>query len=177
MAERAPIPLTPVLINLESPDLAVISSWPYPDAFVGRLLGFDIPRRMEFGDCQLWGYRDPGGEMVGFGALAVSADCAGYADAEVHPYIPLLAVNPTIKSLGYGTTIVLHLIQQAVALPPSSGGPHSHLFLDVYTTSEKAIAVDAACGFETVSDEPIPDLQAEGKLYIIMAKKLRETSA
>lgn len=88
-----------------------------------------------------------------------------------HPYIPLLAVNPTIKSLGYGTSIVRHLIDEA-ALLASQGVCHDVLFLDVYTTSGKAIQVYTACGFVCVTPEPIPDPQEGGKTYIVMAKRV-----
>jgi hypothetical protein len=46
------------------------------------------------------------------------------------------------------------------------------LFLDVYTTSEKAIRVYTDCGFGTISPEPISDIQEGGKTFIVMAKRI-----
>ena len=86
-------------------------------------------------------------------------------------YIPLLAIHPTIKSRGYGTSIVRHLIDEA-ALLALRGLCHDVLFLDVYTTSEKAIWVYGECGFAAINPEPIPDPQESGKTYIVMAKRI-----
>src|SRR5271170_1987344 len=98
-------------------------------------------------------YRDPEGSLVGFGTLDMSGECCEYTGGKLHPYIPLLAINPTIKSRGYGTSIVRHLIDEA-ALLVLRGVCHDVLFLDVYTTSEKAIRVYTECGFTTVTSEP-----------------------
>jgi len=83
----------------------------------------------------------------------------------------LLAVNPTITSLGYGTSIVRHLIDEA-ALLAFQGLCHDVLFLDVYTSSVKAISVYSACGFVDITTEPILDTQEGGKTYIVMAKRV-----
>lgn len=171
MVHGPPIPLTAVLIQLDRPEFEAISGWPFTDPFVIRLLQDDIPQRVQFGNCAIWTYRDPEGRLVGFGTLDLSSECREYTQGNVHPYIPLLAVNPTIKSLGYGTSIVRHLIDEA-ALLAWRGLCHDVLFLDVYTTSEKAIRVYTACGFVTVSPEPIPDPQEGGKTYIVMAKRV-----
>lgn len=127
---------------------------------------------MRFNHCRIWVYRDPDGRLVGFGTLDVCDDYAGFTAGQAHPYIPLLAVNPTIKSLGYGTAIVRHLADEAALLAAGPGGCHDVLFLDVYTTSEKAIAVYRAAGFVTMTAEPIPDASVGGKLYLVMAKRL-----
>lgn len=167
-----PIPLTPVPIGLDSREFEAISSWPYADPFVRRLLQNDIPQRIQFGNCRVWVYRDPDDRFVGFGTLDVCHDCHEFTAGLAHPYIPLLAVNPTIKSLGYGTSIVRHLTDEAALLACRPGGCHDVVFLDVYTTSEKAIGVYTGCGFVPVTPEPIPDAQADGKPYIIMAKRV-----
>jgi hypothetical protein len=99
MANGPPIPLTAVLIELNSPEFEAISGWPFADPFVRRLLRDDIPQRVQFGNCGIWTYRDPEGRLVGFGTLDVCGDCRDYAGGKFHPYIPLLAVNPAIKSL------------------------------------------------------------------------------
>jgi GNAT superfamily N-acetyltransferase len=138
MAHRSPIPLTPVLIGLGSREFEAISGWPFADPFVARLLREDIPQRVQFGNCQIWIYRDPDGRLVGFGTLDVCDECREYTEGKLHPYIPLLAVNPTIKSLGYGTSILRHLIDESTLLA-FQGVCHDVLFLDVYTASEKAI--------------------------------------
>lgn len=171
MAHGPPIPLTAVLVGLDSSEFHAIASWPFADPFVNRLLQEDVPQRVQFGNCRIWTYRDPDGSLVGFGTLDVCSECAAFTGGKLHPYIPLLAVNPTIKSRGYGTSIVRHLIDEA-ALLALLGLCHDVLFLDVYTTSEKAIRVYTECGFATISPEPIPDLQECGKTYIVMAKRI-----
>ena len=118
-----------------------------------------------------WTYRDPDGSLIGFGTLDVCGECGEFTGGKLHPYLPLLAINPTIKSRGYGTSIVRHLIDEA-ALLALRGLCHDVLFLDVYTASEKAIRVYTECGFATVSPEPIPDPQEGGKTYIVMAKRI-----
>lgn len=172
MSDRPPIPLTPVLIELSSPEFAAIAGWPYPDPFVTRLLQYDVPQRVLFGNCRVWVYRDPDGRLVGFGTLDVCDDYREFTAGQLHPYIPLLAVNPTIKSLGYGTSIVRHLADEAAVTACRPGGCHDVLYLDVYTTSQKAIGVYTDCGFKLVTSDPIPDPHDDGKLYIVMAKRV-----
>lgn len=171
MAQPPPIPLTAVLIRLDGNEFQAISGWPYADPFVRSLLQEDIPQRVQFGNCSVWTYRDPDGSLVGFGTLDVCSECSEFTGGKFHPYIPLLAINPTIKSRGYGTSIVHHLIGEA-ALLALRGLCHDVLFLDVYTTSEKAIRVYTRCGFATVSPEPIPHPKEGGKTYIVMAKRI-----
>lgn len=170
--ERTPVPLTPVPISLDSPEFEAISGWPYADPFVTRLLRDDVPQRVLFGNCRVWAYRDPEGRLVGFGTLDVCWDYRDFTAGQAHPYIPLLATNPTIKSLGYGTTIVRHLTDEATLLACRPGGCHDVVYLDVYTTSEKAIQVYESCGFVSITPEPIPDTRDDGKLYIVMAKRV-----
>ena len=177
MSDRAPIPLTPVLVSLDSPAFAGIAAWPFDDPFVSRLLRGDIPRRVQFFDCRVWVYADPDGQYVGFGTLDICDDWGEFTGGQVHPYIPLLAVNPTIKSRGYGTTIVRHLIAEAAIRAAGPNGCHDELFLDVYTTSEKAIKVYTDCGFRRATDVPRTDPAEGGKEYIVMARRVSIASA
>jgi GNAT superfamily N-acetyltransferase len=160
-----------LLIGLGSDEFRAISGWPFVDPFVARLLENDIPQRVQFGNCRIWVYRDPQGRLVGFGTLDVCGECAQYTAGQDHPYIPLLAVNPTIKSQGYGTSIVRHLVDET-ALLSLQGLCHHVLFLDVYATSVKAISVYSACGFQAITPQPIPDPQEGGKMYLVMARSI-----
>jgi len=171
IANRPSVPLSAVLIGLDSREFQAICGWPFADPFVSRLIQEDVPQRVQYGNCRIWAYRDPNDNLVGFGTLDVCGDCSEFTYGKLHPYIPLLAINPTIKSLGYGSSIVRHLIDEA-ALLALRGLCHDVLFLDVYTTSEKAIRVYSESGFVTVSPEPIPDPQEGGKSYIVMAQRV-----
>lgn len=164
MSDRAPIPLVPALVPLDSRAFAEIGGWPFADPFVSRLLRTDIPRRV-------WTYFDPAGQPVGFGTLDVCDDWREFTGGRPHPYIPLLATNPTVKSLGYGTTILRHLVEEA-ALLASRPGCHDELILDVYTTSEKAIKLYTDGGFRCVIDGPRADPAEGGKEYIVMARRV-----
>ncbi len=172
MPDRTPVPLTPVAIDLDSPEFEVISAWPFVDSFVGRLLREDVPQRVQFNSGRVWIYRDPDSRIVGFGTMDVCEDYREYTAGRPHPYIPLLAVNPGIKSLGYGTTIVRHLIGEAALLACGPGKLHNVVFLDVYTTSVNAIKLYDKCGFSNLAEEPISDPLEGGKSYIIMAKRV-----
>ncbi len=171
MDTRTPILLVPELIGLNSPEFTDLTAWPFEDAFVGRLLAEDIPQRVRRSNCQVWLYRDPDGQAVGFGTLDLSREYEKYASGSTHPYIPLLAANPTIKSRGYGTSIAQHLIAEATVLA-AAGQCGDILFLDVYTSSEKAIALYTKSGFVQATPEPIPDEAEGGKLYIVMTKNV-----
>jgi GNAT superfamily N-acetyltransferase len=172
MRDRTSIPLTPALAELDAAVFKEICEWPFADPFVGRLLRDDIPQRVQFSEGRIWVYRDPDSRLVGFGTIDVCGDYRDYTAGQPHPYIPLLAVNPTIKSLGYGTSIVRHLIGEAAFLARRPGGCHDVLFLDVYTANVKAIQLYEKCGFENVTVEPIPDPLEDGSPYIIMAKRV-----
>jgi GNAT superfamily N-acetyltransferase len=175
MAHSPPVPLTAALIEHDSEEFQAISGWPFADPFVKRLLQEDIPQRVQLGHCGIWTFRDPEGSLVGFGTLDLCLDYREYTSGKLHPYIPLLAVNPTMTGKGYGTSIVRHLVDEA-ALLALRGLCHDVLFLDVYTTSQDAIRVYTKCGFTTVSPAPIPDLQEVGKTYIVMAKRVSSTA-
>lgn len=172
MAELTPIPLTPFTIGLDNPLFDAICGWPYSDPFVGRLLREDVPQRVLFGNCRVWVYREPAGDLVGFGTLDVCDDYADYTLGRGHPYIPLLAVNPTVKSRGYGTSIVRHLVDEAALLAYQPGGCHNVLFLDVYITSERAIRLYSECGFQVVEPEPRRDDLEGGRQYLVMARSV-----
>ena len=172
MSDHTPIPLAPVPISLDSSEFVTICEWPFADPFVARLLRGDMPQRVRYGDGRIWVYRDPAGQLVGFGTIDVCDFYGEFTSGRPHPYIPLLAVNPTIKSLGYGTTIVEHLIGEAALLVNRPGGCHDVLYLDVYTTSTKAISLYTLCGFEQVTPNPVPDPLEGGKTYIVMRKRV-----
>ncbi len=126
---------------------------------------------MTFGNCSFWVYRDPGGSLVGFGTIDVADDCGAYTRGKLHPYIPLLAINPTIKSKGYGTSIVKHLIGEA-ALITSTSQTSDVLFLDVYVDNKKAVDLYDGLGFQQISPEPIPDPAENGRPFIVMGRRV-----
>ena len=171
MAAIEPVPLSAVVVGLDSVEFAEILGWPFEDRFVGRLLREDIPLRITVGDCRLWSYRDPAGQLVGFGSIDIGTDYSEYVDGRSHPYIPLLAVNPTIQSRGFGTAIVRHLVRTA-GLMVRGGYLAPIVFLDVYETSTKAIALYRKCGFLNVSDTPDIDPMEGGKRYFIMTRRV-----
>lgn len=170
MTERSPIPLSAAPIRLDSPEFATLLSWPYADPFVSRMLQTDITERFLSGDCQVWVYRDPVGQVVGFGVLDIEQYYKIYTSARPHPYIVLLAVNPTIRSLSYGTSIVRHLIGEAAVLASDPIRCCHRLFLDVYVDNVKGITLYTACGFVPIEDEPIPDPLEGGKHYVVMSR-------
>ena len=97
----------------------MILGWPYEDPFVTRLLQSDIPQLVKSSSCRIWVYSDPNGQFVGFGSLVICDFFSEDTGGKLHPYIPLLAVNPTIKSMGYGTTIVRYLMAKRVSVAPT----------------------------------------------------------
>ncbi len=168
-SEHVPVVLSPFSIALNSSEFNALAGWPFADPYVARLLQSDIPRRVKFGNCQIWGYREPKGILVGFGTIDVSDDWREFTAGKLHTYIPLLAVNPTVKSLGYGTGIVKHLIAEAV-LRTMSQDCYPVLFLDVYSTNTKAIDLYTKCGFQEIATpEPFTDPLEDGKEYIVMS--------
>jgi ribosomal protein S18 acetylase RimI-like enzyme len=175
MTERTPIPLVAIPISLESPEYQGLTTWAFADDFVIRMLLTDIPQRVRYGRCQVWIYQNPDLEIVGLGSLDICGDYQDYTDQTPHSYIPLLAVHPTIPSKGYGTSILEHLVREAKELARRSEC-HELLFLDVYTTSQKAISLYLKTGFSVITSQPISDPEAEGQSYHVMAQKLIEKS-
>ena len=170
--DRPPIPLRPVQIGLASPEFDTIAHWPFADQFVPRLLRTDIPDRAKLGWLQVWIYLDPDGQGVGFGTVDLADDHSSHTGGLFHPYIPLLAVNPTIPSRGYGTSILQHLIGQGAVIAHQNPC-QPDLYLDVYTTSLKAIALYEKLGFIQVNVAPIPDPLEGGLTYNIMARRAK----
>ena len=172
MSDRPGIPLTPALIELDAPEFKEIASWRFSDTFVSRLLTHDIPQRAVFGNGLIWGYRDPGGLLVGFGTIDVCDDYKSYTNGQMHTYIPLLGVNETMQGKGFGHSIVKHLIAEAAFARQRAAGCHEVLFLDVYTENGRAISLYEKCGFRSITTEPIPDPDESGRPYIVMAKRV-----
>jgi ribosomal protein S18 acetylase RimI-like enzyme len=165
---RIAIPLSASLISLKSAEFATISNWPYTDSFVQRLLKDDIAHRIVFGNCRLFLYHDPNKQPVGFGALDLCNDYSSMVGKALHPYIPLLAVNPTIQSLGYGRSILNHLIGEAAVLSRFDYCADT-LFLEVYSASTKAKALYDRAGFQVIAENFDP---IEKKQYEVMAKRV-----
>jgi ribosomal protein S18 acetylase RimI-like enzyme len=170
-----PIPLTHEPITCDSAAYHDILAWPYKeeDTYVRRLLQTDIPIRVWAGYCEVWIYRNPDRQVVGFGTLDLCDDWKEYTGGKLHTYIPLLAVNPGIKSKGYGTRIVEHLIDAAgLTVLANAGTCHDVLFLDVYTSNAKGIDLYARLGFQRVEGAVFTDEDEGGKEYIVMAKRV-----
>jgi ribosomal protein S18 acetylase RimI-like enzyme len=173
MSDRTPVLLSPQLVEIDSPEFRAISDWPFRDPYVTRLLREDIPQRALFNRCKVWIYRNPGGDLVGFGTIEVSDEYRTYANHDRHPYLPLLAVNPTIPSLGYGTSILRHLTGEATLLASYPDSRCSDLFfLDVYQDNDKAIKLYTDNGFQQISPIPIPDPDEGKRPYIVMARRV-----
>ena len=177
MTDRVPVHLTPSIVALGSDEYKAISAWPYSDAFVPRLLTDDIPYGLVFSQCRMWVYKDPAGQIVGFGTLDLCRVHDTFTSGQLHTYIPLLAVNPSMQGKGYGTSILRHLTDEAAIAATQSSVCHDMLFLDVYTSSEPAIKMYEKSGFVVVSPSPILDELEGGKPYIIMARRVSVASA
>jgi ribosomal protein S18 acetylase RimI-like enzyme len=176
MGDRCSIRLKAAQIELDSAEFQEICGWPFVDerdAYVNRMLRNDIPKRKEDWDTEIWAYRDPNGELVGFGTIDLCTDYADYADDRRHPYIPLLAVKPSKEGRGIGTKIVQHRIAQAVILVHRVDCSDV-LFLDVYEDKENVIRLyeKPECGFEKLPRKPIPDDRENNRTFIIMTKSL-----
>ncbi len=172
MSERTPIPLTPILIELDSPEFAEICGWRFDDAYVGRRLQDDIPWRIRRGTCRIWIYRDPVGQLVGFGTIDVCDDYGDFTGEQPHPYIPLLAVSKPMEGRGHGRWIVRHLIGEAAILANGPGGCHDVLFLDVYSDNMRAIDLYVKCGFTKTTAEPRQHQEEGNRPYIIMQMRV-----
>jgi ribosomal protein S18 acetylase RimI-like enzyme len=167
MSDRTPIPLTPKLIELDSPEFEEICLWRFDEDYVGRRLQDAIPWRVQRGTCQIWAYRDPDGQVVGFGTIDVCLDYGDLTGARPHPYIPLLAVNKSMEGRGHGKWIVRHLIGEAAILATGPGACYEILFLDVYTDNTRAIGLYEKCGFIRSLAEPRLHQEEGNRPYII----------
>lgn len=172
MSDFAPIPLAPSRIEPESPEFLEIRGWPYDESYVGRLLGEDIPQRVRRGRGQIWIYRDPQGQLVGFATIDVRDHYSDFTDGRLHPYTPLLAVNPAMEGRGHGRSIVRHLIDQAAILASGPGACCDLLFLDVYASNERAIKLYEKLGFVKANDRPRLDPDEDNRPYFIMARRV-----
>ncbi len=170
MSVQDPVPLTPTLILANGPEFITILGWPFADSFVLRLLQTDISQRDELSQAQIYAYRDPAGHLVGFGVLDLALEYPASTGGLPHPYIPLIAVNPSIPSRGYGTSIVQHLIGESTVLVREQGCAPD-IYLDVYITSLKAIALYTRLGFVRIDIEPIPDPLENGLPYLVMVQR------
>lgn len=174
MSGLTPIRLVPSLVSLDSEEFDQICRWPFVDenAYVIRLLRNDVRQYVQNYGGRIWVYREPGGMLAGFGTLTFSDVCSKLNGGRRHVYIPLLGVNPTTKSLGYGTSILRHLVEEAALLCLDTGGYFDVLFLDVYASNVKAIALYERCGFQNLTDEPLRDTEENDRPYIIMARRI-----
>jgi ribosomal protein S18 acetylase RimI-like enzyme len=172
MSDRTPIPLMPILIELDSPEFKEICLWQFDDDDVGRRLQDDIPWRVKRGTCRLWAYRDPDGQLVGFGTIDVCDDYRDFVGNRRHPYIPLLAVNKPMEGRGHGKWIVRHLIGEAAILATAPDGCHDVLFLDVYNDNMRAISLYEKCGFIKAHSEPRLHQEEGNRPYIIMEMRV-----
>ncbi|HEX4793708.1 MAG TPA: GNAT family N-acetyltransferase [Humisphaera sp.] len=172
MADHSPAVVIPTQIHLKHGLFRAICHWPFADSFVGRLLRYDIPQRIKLGNGRMWAYLDAAHEVIGFGSIDVCSDYSDLTGGKPHPYIPLLAVNPESEGRGYGKAIVRHLIGEAALLAVQPGNPcHDVLFLDVYTTSVRAIGLYEKCGFLKLRDQPLFD-DIEQQTYFIMSQRI-----
>ncbi len=176
-------PLTPVRTAPSEADYQSLLSWPFADepfyqGQVKRLLQNDIPFRVMYSSGIVWVYRDPEGNVVGFGTFDVCKDYEQFTGGKYHSYIPLLAVHPAFQKRGHGRSIVEHLIAEAMLIAQSPADFSDLLFLDVYTANQAAVSLYAKCGFVTLNpDTPIIDPQEHNEPYIVMAKKTVASSA
>ncbi|WP_082840151.1 GNAT family N-acetyltransferase [Gemmata sp. SH-PL17] len=123
------------------------------------------------------GYSDPplGKEFVGFGILQIEEHYSNYTGGLPHCYIPLLSVKPGIKSMGYGKSIVDHLIAEAALnVRDFEGYVSSYLFLDVYVANEPAIRLYRdKCQFVVLNpNNPISDPDEHNEPYFVMARNV-----
>jgi ribosomal protein S18 acetylase RimI-like enzyme len=172
------IPLSPVQTAVGDAEFQSILTWqfaqhPFYEAQVQRLLKHDVPHRMAYGACSIWVYRDPHGNIVGFGTLDVCSEYSQFTGGDRHCYIPVLTVNPAFQRRGHGRTITEHLVAEAVLAWQMSADVSDPLFLDVYGANRGAISLYEKCGFATLNpNNPIPDPTENNEPYLIMAKRI-----
>jgi ribosomal protein S18 acetylase RimI-like enzyme len=172
MSDITPINLLAVPIALDSPEFTAICDWPFQDDYVRRVLRDDVRWRVHRGTGRVWIYLNPEGELAGFGTIDECRDYGDYTEGQLHPYIPLLAVNPAMQGRGYGRYIVRHLVDLAAILASGPGGCRDILFLDVYTDNTVAIRLYEKCGFRVIEPEPRSDPDEGGRPYFIMAMRV-----
>jgi len=164
------IPLDPIAVIPHDPIFNALTTWPFKDEFVSRILINDIPIRAKFGLAQVWVYRDPQQNIVGFGTLDFCKECSQFTDGKPHGYIPLLAVHPEKLGRGHGKSILNHLVEEAACMVVRETELHHSVFLDVYESSTVAIRLYSRCGFVTLNG-PILD-PANGENFFVMAKRV-----
>jgi ribosomal protein S18 acetylase RimI-like enzyme len=170
----AKVQLVPIPVDLNGPVFNAIVSWPFEEEFVVRILTDDIPQRVKFESARIWAYRDPDANLVGFGTLSICGDWREFTDGKSHTYIPLLAVHPERRGLGYGKAIVDHLVDEAAGVvnaPSYRGRLHSAVFLDVYESSTGAIKLYQGQGFRALGNGPFVD-EVNHEEYFVMAKRV-----
>ena len=123
--------LTPIPVQPGDPVFRVVAAWSFDEEFVVRVLTRDVTLRVLFGRGQLWAYLDAERNIVGFGTLDICRDCAALADGRQHAYVPLLAVNPSMRGRGYGGAILAHLVHEAARKVAGDATLHPAVFLDV----------------------------------------------
>lgn len=165
-------PLIPTVVEITSPIFAAISQWQFEDEFVARILVDDIPQRVKYQNGTIWAYSNPDRTIVAFGTLCLCDDYTELTDGQPHTYIPLLAVHPDQRRLGYGAAVVDHLVSEAACIVNAySKSLHHAVFLDVYERSVAAIGLYQKCGFQTLGSETFVD-PLNGERYWIMAKRV-----
>lgn len=178
MSTPEPIPLTPIQTEISEPEFQAILAWQFPqapfyEAQVLRLLREDIPHRMDHGNCSIWVYRDPLGNVVGFGTLDICKEYEQFTGGKYHSYIPVLAVNPAFQRRGHGRSIVDHLTAEAVLITQSMQTISDVLFLDVYVANRAAVALYEKCDFVSLNpDSPTLDPGENHQPYVVMARRV-----
>ncbi len=172
------MPLAAEPCEFTSPEYHALQRWAFDPAVffqrqIPRMLAVDIPARHRDTGTRVWLHRD-GGTAVGFGTLEpASVMYADQTGGRVHPYIPLLAVNPACQGKGFGKEIVAHLIREAEAALAVLPDAAPLLFLDVYTVNVPAIKLYEKFGFAILNAaDPIPDPAENGEPYFVMARRL-----
>jgi ribosomal protein S18 acetylase RimI-like enzyme len=111
---------------------------------------------LQYKNGSLWAYRDRNNALVGFGSLDFCDEYARFVGGRPHQYIPLLAVNPSMRGQGFGKQILNHLVDQAALIWACSPQSCDLLFLDVYASNETAIGLYKRFEFAEISDERSP---------------------
>ena len=111
-------------------------------------------------------------EIIGFGTIDVCWDYHYVTGGRPHPHIPLLAVRPDLRGKGIGTSIVKHLIGEALLRTYWPGlNCYPAVFLEVYVDNIAGIKTYRNQGFENLGEEPTYDCE-EKKNYFVMVRGL-----